>query len=95
MGEQQCESGIGAALDEQAGDSVSPGGPGKERLEALLLPVAVLPVGPIQQIQRKFTIGGIVRLQIIARFRGQECQLGRNPARTGRTTEQTTQLTKA
>lgn len=63
---------IGAAFDEQAGDPVSPRGPSKERLEALLLPVAILPVGPIQQVQRKFTIGGIVRLQIVARFRGQK-----------------------
>ena len=43
--------GIGRALDEHGGDAVAPGRPRVGHLEALLLPLAVLPLRLLVQLQ--------------------------------------------
>ena len=56
------EAGVGRALDEHAGDAVAARGACVEHLQVLLLPVAVLPLRLVREVQLLLVAGLILIL---------------------------------
>eukprot|EP00061_Rhincodon_typus_P017409 g46096.t1 len=55
MRKEQGEASARRAANEHAGDAVAPAGPGHEGLDGVLLPLRVLPVSPLGQVQAPTT----------------------------------------
>ena len=64
MAMQDGEAGVGRTLDEHAGDTVAPCSARVEHLQVLLLPVAVLPLCLVREVQLLLVAGLVLILNI-------------------------------
>lgn len=93
MREEQREFGAGGTTDKHTTNAVAPARPGHKGLDGVLLPLRVLPVGSLGQVQAPVA-PGLVGQQSVSGLRRQESEFGGDATRAGRTTEEAAQLTQ-
>ena len=74
------------------GDSIAARRGGVEDLKGVQLPLVVLPVGALRELQHELRLVVRVGADRVGGLRREEGQLGGDPPRTGRTAEETAQF---
>jgi len=92
VGEEQRVLRVLAAPDIDAGDQVATRGACEEGLHLGLLPLRVLPLSSVEQLQVVADVGVVRRSQFVCGFRWLEGQLGRNGTRTWGAAKHATEL---
>lgn len=87
--EEQRVAGVRGAADEHAADAGAAAGASEEHLQRVELPLRVLPVGPIRQVQ---SVARLLRQHRVGGLGREESELGCDAARARRAAEEPAQL---
>lgn len=83
---QQCVAAVGGTADKHAADPVSPAASGAQHLHCIELPLGILPVRPLRQVQARHPVS--IRVHGVRGLRREERQLSSDATGTGRATEE-------
>lgn len=94
MRKQYCESGSRTTSDKKTANTVATGSTCKESFDVFLLPLRILPLGSLCEVQDELGTS-FISLELVGRFGWQEGQFGCDAAWAGRAAEEAAQLTQA